>query len=468
MVLLYHPDKLAERGEQGGEETFRGIQKAYDILSDPEKRRDYDSQDAPKDEKYPASEQLAAAAANSSAEFYKMAGDIFRRQGRWSKVEEVPSVGDDSTPIGEVKNFYNWWSQSYESWRTWKHEDEYDLNQAENRNERRWMERQNEKLQRSFKQAEKTAMADFVIAAQKADPRMKKWRDEQQRKKDQKKEYQQGAAEKTRLAEQQAREEEERKAKEAADKEVADKEAAKKNREKEKRRRKEAQKALRTACAKLLGEDEKVLTAENVEIVAGAAQLTVEDLRALTKAISDKGKEAIESHFAPALRDVKMKRSGSNVAGKGNDNNNNNNVAEAVSAAPWTLDELSHLARATNKFPGGFTDRWDHIMNDLKHFGIHRSLADVQAHAVELKKGKQASLVVDEDQVNRDIIKKVESNKLEAAPSQNYNAVAGDPSVWTNTQMKQLQDGLQAVPKDADKRFEVMRKKIGVLLVRSL
>jgi curved DNA-binding protein CbpA len=50
LVLLYHPDKLSERGEQGGEDTFRAIQKAYDVLSDPEKRRDYDSQDAPKDE----------------------------------------------------------------------------------------------------------------------------------------------------------------------------------------------------------------------------------------------------------------------------------------------------------------------------------------------------------------------------------------------------------------------------------
>jgi DnaJ family protein C protein 2 len=136
MVLLYHPDKLAERGEKGGEETFRGIQKAYDILSDPEKRRDYDSQDAPKDEKYPGVEQLVAA-----PDFYKMAGDIFRRQARWSKVDDVPVIGDDKTPIGEVKEFYNWWMQMYESWRTWKHEDEYDLNQAENRNERRWMVR---------------------------------------------------------------------------------------------------------------------------------------------------------------------------------------------------------------------------------------------------------------------------------------------------------------------------------------
>ena len=38
-------------------DTFRAIQKAYDILSDPDKRRDYDSQDAPKDEKYPTGKE---------------------------------------------------------------------------------------------------------------------------------------------------------------------------------------------------------------------------------------------------------------------------------------------------------------------------------------------------------------------------------------------------------------------------
>ncbi len=166
LVLLYHPDKLSERGEKGGEDTFRAIQKAYDILSDPDKRRDYDSMDAPKDEKFPSAEML-----QNAQDFYKTAGDVFRRLARWSKVgdpsettiflffvfffsnclgcvekvEPVPLIGDDDTPIGEARAFYTWWSQTYESWRTFKHEDEYDVNQAENRNERRWMVRQKKK-----------------------------------------------------------------------------------------------------------------------------------------------------------------------------------------------------------------------------------------------------------------------------------------------------------------------------------
>jgi hypothetical protein len=72
-------------------------------------------------------------------------------------------------------------------------------------------ERQNEKLSRSAKQNEKAQISEFVANAQKFDPRMKKFRDEQQKKKEMKKEYQQSEAEKKLAAEKLQKEEEERK-----------------------------------------------------------------------------------------------------------------------------------------------------------------------------------------------------------------------------------------------------------------
>ena len=179
-MLLHHPDKTANEGEDT-EDTFRSIQKAYDILMDADKRREYDSMDAPMEETYPSESEMSKA---SDAEFFKMAGDVFRRIARWSKSDDVPVIGDDSTPVAEAKSFYAWWLQSYESWRTWKHEDEYDVEAAENRDERRWMERQNEKLMREFKRKEKTQLTEFVNLAQKYDPRIRRWKEEQAKKKE--------------------------------------------------------------------------------------------------------------------------------------------------------------------------------------------------------------------------------------------------------------------------------------------
>ena len=127
-------------------------------------------------------------------------------------------------------------------------------------------------------------------------------------------------------------------------------------------------------------------------------------------------------------------------------------------------------------------------MADLDHHGIRKSLLDVQNQAMQLKRGKKASNVINTAQVNQDILAKVQKNQLTAdAPSYNINAISGDPNVWTRksisnrafffsrssfgsylffffsffaaAQMKQLQEGLAAVPKDAKERFKLIAKE---------
>ena len=50
----------------------------------------------------------------------------------------------------KVNKFYEFW-WNFKSWREFSGEDEHDLDQAESRDERRWMERQNEKKRGSLK-----------------------------------------------------------------------------------------------------------------------------------------------------------------------------------------------------------------------------------------------------------------------------------------------------------------------------
>nr|KYP63193.1 DnaJ isogeny subfamily C member 2 [Cajanus cajan] len=147
-ALRFHPDKqaallLAEETEAAKqakkdeiESHFKAIQEAYEVLIDPVKRRIYDSTDEFDDE-IPTD--------CAPQDFFKVFGPAFMRNGRWSVNQPIPSLGDDNTSLKDVDNFYNFW-YSFKSWREFPHADEFDLEQAESRDHKRWMERQNAKL----------------------------------------------------------------------------------------------------------------------------------------------------------------------------------------------------------------------------------------------------------------------------------------------------------------------------------
>jgi hypothetical protein len=52
----------------------------------------------------------------------------------------VPDVGSLDTPWSEVSAFYDFW-YSFKSWREFPHPDEEDVESAESREHRRWIER---------------------------------------------------------------------------------------------------------------------------------------------------------------------------------------------------------------------------------------------------------------------------------------------------------------------------------------
>ena len=154
MVLEHHPDKQAQASTEVNDEVFKAISVAYDTLSNPDKRRIYDSQDE-FDNSIPSESQV------KNSDFYQTFRIVFERNSKWSISKEVPGLGDENTPSQTVLRFYDFW-RSFKSWRDFSSEQEFDLEDAESRDERRWMERQNRKVTAKLKKEEHNRIISLV------------------------------------------------------------------------------------------------------------------------------------------------------------------------------------------------------------------------------------------------------------------------------------------------------------------
>ncbi|WIA35239.1 hypothetical protein OEZ86_003700 [Tetradesmus obliquus] len=217
--LEHHPDKKlvgvdCEDAKSAAEEHFKQIQAAYDTLSDPAKRREYDSTD-----EFDDSLPLDCA----PADFFKVFAPAFRRNARWSVDPKVPDVGDEGSPWDEVSAFYDFW-YGFKSWREFPHPDEEDVEGAESREHKRWIERINSKLREKGKKEEGRRLREFVDAAYRVDPRVT-----------------------ARKAEQAA--ERERKKNEKAEAKRAQEQAAQRQKEEEEARKRSEEEAAKAAAA---------------------------------------------------------------------------------------------------------------------------------------------------------------------------------------------------------------------------
>lgn len=167
LVLQYHPDKNPDADS----EIFENIQKAYETLSDPDKKSIYDSEFMSNDEYDDFDIELYP-----FESLYKKFGPVYEYLGRFSVVKPVPKLGNEDTPYSEVEQFYKFWRNDYSSWRDFSYCDEYnaeDLESAENRLERRWMNRQNENSRRKMKKYERNFVEELINFTYKNDTRIK-------------------------------------------------------------------------------------------------------------------------------------------------------------------------------------------------------------------------------------------------------------------------------------------------------
>lgn len=171
LALSAHPDKQATMDPEEAkkvEENFIKIKEAYDLLLDPVKRKQYDSS-LDFDESLPKFRQ--------GDDFFEVFGEAFRRNARFSVKRPVPDLGTAEDEPRSWKRFYDFWN-GFQSWRDpvmlaqQAGEEICDLAEAECREERRWMVRENEKVARKYKQQERDRIAKLVSLAESADPRV--------------------------------------------------------------------------------------------------------------------------------------------------------------------------------------------------------------------------------------------------------------------------------------------------------
>lgn len=108
LMLVFHPDKKAGAGSGAGDAApdpiYLAIQKAFDVLSDVDKRRRFDST-------FAFDENIPAEKAPAGEDFFAAFRPVFERNARFSSVTPVPGLGGPETPIDEVKARRGGWGE---------------------------------------------------------------------------------------------------------------------------------------------------------------------------------------------------------------------------------------------------------------------------------------------------------------------------------------------------------------------
>lgn len=176
-VLKHHPDKRKAQGEEvrSDDDYFTCITKAYEILGTPIKRRSYDSVDPEFDDALPTQ-------AEAKKNFYKTFAKYFETNARWSEKKHVPLLGDENSTREQVERFYAFWYE-FDSWREFSYMDEEEKEKGADREERRWIEKQNKAARAKLKKEEMARIRTLVDLAYANDPRIQAFKQEDKDKK---------------------------------------------------------------------------------------------------------------------------------------------------------------------------------------------------------------------------------------------------------------------------------------------
>lgn len=151
-------------------------------------------------------------------------------EGRFSKNQPVPRLGDDKSTKAEVEEFYNFW-YNFDSWRSFEYQDEDVPDDNENRDQKRHVERKNNNARKKKKTEDTARLRALVDDCLAGDERIKKFKKEERAGKDKKRLDREAAEKKEKEDKVKAAEEKERLRKETDDAAKADRVEGKKAKE---------------------------------------------------------------------------------------------------------------------------------------------------------------------------------------------------------------------------------------------
>lgn len=443
-VLLHHPDKFEEGGyDEVAKKQWLAIQDAYETLVDAEKKKKYDST-MEFDDSLPANKKF------DDDEFYREFSACFSRNGLFSEKKPVPNLGDEKTPINKVLKFYEFW-EGFKSWRDFTVEDEYDLDQAENRYERRYMERENKNLKKDLLRKEKLRIKKLVDLARQNDPRVIQYEKQE-------KERIEKIREEKRLEKLKRKEDEERRQQEALEakrlkeQQEADEKKRKEDELKEVRRQKKnkldltkqliAQKVDLPDYGPLFVDFffEGVTPEEHDTVLAELSQdLPLEDMRErfrkFVAAVKERQNPANHKKSVPTPKENKL-----------------------ANMSKWSDEEIALLTKGILKYPAGIGGRWEKI-TDL--IGGSKTIHEVTAMAKDLSiknvRGEKNILSTMEEAIKEKntAVSKPKSLHANSEPlpfKEEKQPAAPSPQDWSQAQQKQLEAALKKYPATLEKK----------------
>jgi len=109
LALKFHPDKLGDKITEQDKKMWLKIQDSYETLSDPIKRKRYDST-------LPFNEEIPEPGDFTEENFFEVFSAVFNRNAMFAKKKPVPNLGNMNTPMSEVQKFYKYWD-NFDTWR---------------------------------------------------------------------------------------------------------------------------------------------------------------------------------------------------------------------------------------------------------------------------------------------------------------------------------------------------------------